>query len=75
MEDRSSCSKGVAGGSCRSGQNQSITTHLIDNLTIDLQLERACGRNLIAIGPQIEVVESPVMFFVVLNIRLLKQRR
>ena len=75
VKNRSPCRQGVPGGPRRGGEDQAITTHLVDHFPIDLELQGAGGRNLIAVGPQVEVVEGPVVLFIVFEIRLLQRAR
>ena len=73
MKNGPPCRKGVPGGPRGGGENQTVTTHLVDHFPIDLELQGAGGRNLIAVGPEVEVVEGPVVLFIVFQIRLLQQ--
>jgi len=62
VKDRPPRGHGVTGGARWSRQNQAVSAHLIDHLTIDFQLEDAGGSKILAMGSEIKIIEGPVTF-------------
>jgi hypothetical protein len=60
MENRATSSHGIAGRTRGGGNDQTITAILIDNFTVDRQLQAAGGGHVFEAGPKVKVVEGPM---------------
>jgi hypothetical protein len=60
MQNRATGSHGVAGRTGRGGNDQAITAILINDFTVNRQLQAAGGGHVFKAGPKVKVVEGPM---------------